>query len=1111
MMAIRGGVPLLQKAGFWCEVRAPAPAGMSCGAADETASRARVRPIIHFSLLTTTALGGTIAAALLWAASPAQAACAPIANGAGIPAAGTTVTCSGATVDQNGADGYGDGNQDGLTVNVQSGASVAGTDSGIRLRDNNTVQNSGSISAFQRYGVRADNGSITVTNNVGATITGDQVGVFAEGNATVNNSGTITGTAVLQALGVGVQSYGLINITNNAGGFITGTAWGVMSVNDGGTVNNYGTITATGAYGNAAAVYVQGTGSLLVNNYSGGVLTGYANGVSGGGPVTVNNWGTITGGTGPAIYGDNVVVTNNAGGSITGGASGGIQGGSSATVDNSGAISSTDVNGAAVQVYGGPVNVTNRAGGTIQGLITASGDVTVVNSGSIVAPLAIFTSAGSVNLTNNAGGSIQSSFDALEAGGPVTVVNSGTITATRFAINGDVAATVTNNVGGAIQGGTAAVWAHGVQISNFGTLSGDTGIISLPGASSNILNAGTITGTGGTAIQLSGAGNTLTVTPTSVINGLVIGSGSDTFQLGGSGTGAFNVGNIGAGQQYDGFTTFNKIGDSTWFLSGTGAQTWNVLSGTLAGNATIGGLNVASGGTVAPGASIGTINVNGNVSFGPGSTYQVEVNSAGQSDRIAATGTATLTGGTVQTRVLNNGFGPSTTYTILTATGGRTGTFANVVDGGSAFLTPSLSYTGQSVLLTLTRSALFSSVAQTPNQLAVANATQNDSGAVGTALVRLSSPADARRAFDSLSGEIHADVQTTLLEDSRFIRQAMLGRLRQIPYLGETGAMAALGSGGPALAFAAETAAADARDVLAYAGRAKPGFPTKALPVSVPSGGYTFWAQGIGAWGRFGSDGNAATINRSLGGFVSGFDARFGGNWNAGLVTGYSQSNANVNDRASSARIDTAYAGAYAGTSVGAWNLRSGAAYAFHSIDSNRAIAFPGFNDQTLARYHGGTGQVFGEIGYGKALGPVSVEPFAGLTYVRVNTQAFAETGGAAALTGTGNTESVGYSSLGMRLATNQLLPNGMMLTPRASLAWQHSFGDVTPAAALAFASTGTGFTIAGVPLARDAALIDAGADLRISPHGKVGVSYSGQLSGRIQDHAVKGNLIWNF
>src|SRR5262249_14556792 len=85
--------------------------------------------------------------------------------------------------------------------------------------------------------------------------------------------------------------------------------------------------------------------------------------------------------------------------------------------------------------------------------------------------------------------------------------------------------------------------------------------------------------------------------------------------------------------------------------------------GTLVGNGTLGGLNVASGGIVAPGNSIGTLNVSvpltppfaifspaafGNVIFSAGSTYLVEINAAGQSDKILAAGKATLNGGTVQ-------------------------------------------------------------------------------------------------------------------------------------------------------------------------------------------------------------------------------------------------------------------------------------------------------------------------------------------------------------------------------------------------------------------------------------------------------------------------------
>ena len=57
----------------------------------------------------------------------------------------------------------------------------------------------------------------------------------------------------------------------------------------------------------------------------------------------------------------------------------------------------------------------------------------------------------------------------------------------------------------------------------------------------------------------------------------------------------------------------------------------------------------------------------GNVGFATGSAYQVQVNQAGQSDLIAATGHATLTGGTVQ---VSGTPASNLTYTILTAQGG---------------------------------------------------------------------------------------------------------------------------------------------------------------------------------------------------------------------------------------------------------------------------------------------------------------------------------------------------------------------------------------------------------------------------------------------------------
>ena len=95
--------------------------------------------------------------------------------------------------------------------------------------------------------------------------------------------------------------------------------------------------------------------------------------------------------------------------------------------------------------------------------------------------------------------------------------------------------------------------------------------------------------------------------------------------------------------------------------------------GTLKGNGTIGGGNIAAGGQVAPGNSIGTLNVDGDILFAAGSIYEVEVNAAGQSDQIRATGVATIQGGTVEVLAEPGTYRPFTEYLILEADSGVDG------------------------------------------------------------------------------------------------------------------------------------------------------------------------------------------------------------------------------------------------------------------------------------------------------------------------------------------------------------------------------------------------------------------------------------------------------
>ncbi|HWK66476.1 MAG TPA: autotransporter domain-containing protein [Rhizobiaceae bacterium] len=82
-----------------------------------------------------------------------------------------------------------------------------------------------------------------------------------------------------------------------------------------------------------------------------------------------------------------------------------------------------------------------------------------------------------------------------------------------------------------------------------------------------------------------------------------------------------------------------------------------------------------------------------------------------------------------------------------------------------------------------------------------------------------------------------------------------------------------------------------------------------------------------------------------------------------------------------------------------------------------------------------------------------------------------------------------------------------LSLRTGASYSWRDI---VDPKATLAFAGSNP-FSVAGVPIARDAAIVEAGLDLAISKSAALGISYAGQLARDAQDHAFKANLAVRF
>ncbi len=137
--------------------------------------------------------------------------------------------------------------------------------------------------------------------------------------------------------------------------------------------------------------------------------------------------------------------------------------------------------------------------------------------------------------------------------------------------------------------------------------------------------------------------------------------------------------------------------------------------------------------------------------------------------------------------------------------------------------------------------------------------------------------------------------------------------------------------------------------------------------------------------------------------------------------------------------------------------------------------------------------------------GNLAFEPFANLAYVNVHTNAFTEKGGAAALTVRSGSSAVTFTTFGIRASTDFDL-GGVKATARGMIGWRHGFGDVTPTVTQAFTGS-SAFTIAGVPIARDSAALEAGLDVALTPTATLGISYQGQLAADARDHGVRADL----
>lgn len=461
------------------------------------------------------------------------------------------------------------------------------------------------------------------------------------------------------------------------------------------------------------------------------------------------------------------------------------------------------------------------------------------------------------------------------------------------------------------------------------------------------------------------------------------GAGNDTIQVSGGSSAApvafTNVANVEALGMSAGFATLSGTGifgsiDLTGgrFVGLAGsvirAGQIAVRSGATFGSAGIVNGNITVAGTLSPGASPGTMTVNGNVSLASGSVSLFEITPT-IADQLRINGTLGIANGSTLKIVADGQIRPGTSYDLIIASGGITGSYTTIDKADT----------------------LFGFIVQRSDRIQLLGQFLNDP-LFNPQVSRSIDYANSVIPTQAANSPLFAALPSLLLANGGS-NPAAFARLTPEPYASAT----QLG--------------VDQALTLADAARG-PGF---AFTDSDDVHPFTF-GQVLGQWHRMAGDRDAGTSSartRSYG-LLGGVGV---GNrdWAVGGFIGYLDSRQRIDALGANTKTDGFVAGIHGRYATGGLRLTASVLYDGGDAETDRALPNSG---SASGRYglHSWVGDL--SIGYAiPTMGDWAVTPKVGVTYIRIVRDRVGEAGNVFALDVARDRHVAGFADAGFRFA----------------------------------------------------------------------------------------------